>query len=143
AAEPLLFACWVLVPLLFFTLNQSKLPQYVLPLVPAVALAATRNLAVLGAALLALPRWLPVPLALTPAEKAAIPPAAAALGAVTLASAALVAVGAWRGLGRTTLAGYAAVVIAIPFASGRLLAAVGDDRSAAALAAAVAAALGR
>src|SRR5581483_10430748 len=112
AAEPLLFACWVLVPLLFFTLNQSKLPQYVLPLVPAVALAATRNLvargyaavaAVLGAALLALPRWLPVPLALTPAEKAAIPPAAAALGAVTLASAALVAVGAWRGLGRTTL----------------------------------------
>ncbi|PYO28990.1 MAG: hypothetical protein DMD73_03620 [Gemmatimonadetes bacterium] len=42
--EPLLLACWVIVPLFFFTLNQSKLPQYVLPLMPAFALAATRNL---------------------------------------------------------------------------------------------------
>src|SRR5437899_10093116 len=44
AHEPLLLACWVIVPLFFFTLNQSKLPQYVLPLMPAFALAATRNL---------------------------------------------------------------------------------------------------
>src|SRR5690242_2080265 len=44
ATEPLLFACWVVVPLVFLSLNQSKLPQYVLPLMPALALAATRNL---------------------------------------------------------------------------------------------------
>src|SRR5256712_11501688 len=34
AQEAILLACWVLVPLRFFTLNQSKLPQYVLPLMP-------------------------------------------------------------------------------------------------------------
>ena len=94
AHEPLLFACWVIVPLLFFTLNQSKLPQYVLPLMPAFTLAATRNLvsgagttgarayAALalpaGLALVALTGWLPAPISLTPAEKAAIPPAALA-----------------------------------------------------------------
>src|SRR2546422_2344997 len=46
AREPLLLASWVIVPLVLFTLNQSKLPQYVLPLMPAIALAATRNIVV-------------------------------------------------------------------------------------------------
>src|SRR5439155_187751 len=40
ASEPLLLACWVIVPLACLSLNQSKLPQYVLPLIPALALAA-------------------------------------------------------------------------------------------------------
>src|SRR5437879_3062566 len=77
ATEPLLFACWVVVPLVFLSLNQSKLPQYVLPLMPALALAATRNLVtggshtaarvyvgvsgLAGLALVALTRWLPAP----------------------------------------------------------------------------------
>src|SRR5439155_935527 len=39
-SEPLLLVCWVVVPLVFLSLNQSKLPQYVLPLIPALALAA-------------------------------------------------------------------------------------------------------
>ncbi|MBI3081736.1 MAG: glycosyltransferase family 39 protein, partial [Gemmatimonadetes bacterium] len=30
--------CWMVVPLVFFSLSQSKRPQYVLPLVPAIAL---------------------------------------------------------------------------------------------------------
>src|SRR2546430_12859422 len=94
ASEPLLLACWVIVPLACLSLNQSKLPQYVLPLIPALALAATRNLVtggihtaarvyagvsgVAALALAALTRWLPAPISLTPADKAAIPPPAVA-----------------------------------------------------------------
>src|SRR2546427_12174197 len=48
AREPLLLASWVIVPLLFLTLNQSKLPQYVLPLMPAFALGATRSIVTRG-----------------------------------------------------------------------------------------------
>lgn len=159
SAEQILLACWVLVPLAFLTLNQSKLPQYVLPLMPAFALAATRNLTThglatgarayalivlaLAAALLALTRWLPVPLELTSGEKAAIPPTAFALGLVALASAALVGLGVLRRGARTAVVGYALVVIAIPFVSTRLLIAVGEDRSSASIASATAAALER
>jgi len=159
AREPLLLACWVIVPLVFLSLNQSKLPQYVLPLIPALALAATRNLvtggihtaarayvgiaAVAGLALVALTRWLPAPITLTPAEKAAIPPIAVALGIVVLCSAVLVGVGALTRRSRTTTFGYALVVMAIPFLSGSLLVAVGEDRSSATVASATAAALER
>jgi len=159
AREPLLLACWVLAPLLFFTLSRSKLPQYVLPLMPAFALAATRNLVtrgigtaarayaavavVAGAGLVALTRWLPAPISLTPAEKAAIPPTAVAVGIAVLVSGLLVTAGALRRRPRLTLLGYALVVIAIPLVSGRLLQAVGEDRSSAPVAKATAAALER
>jgi len=153
AQESLFLACWILGPLLFFTLNQSKLPQYVLPLMPPFALAAARLLtrqaselpggigighrtysgiaALLGIALVSLTIWLPVPISLTPGERAAIPGAALALGIALLISAALV-----RYAGRAdhprpalTVMGYALTVIAMPIVSGRLLAAVGEDRS--------------
>ena len=150
AGDAILLACWVLGPLAFFTVNQSKLPQYVLPLMPAFALAAARVLtregigvawrgyavlaALLGVALASLTLWLPAPIALTPAERAAIPPTALALGIALLASAALV----WLAVRRAQLilgvTGYALVVMTIPFVSGQLLAAVGEDRSAATLA---------
>src|SRR5205807_4734387 len=161
AAEPLLLACWVLGPLAFFTFNQSKLPQYVLPLLPALALAAARAwkhpglreeatgarppapawktsvaLAIgLGTLLASLTVWMPAPFALTSAERAAVPPTALALGVVLLAGAGLI----WLGtrLRRPTLTAFAlaAAVIAVPLAGAPLLEAVGDDRSAAALAA--------
>jgi 4-amino-4-deoxy-L-arabinose transferase-like glycosyltransferase len=150
AGDAILLACWVLGPLTFFTLNQSKLPQYVLPLMPAFALTAGRLLgregirvawrtyataaAALGLALASLTLWLPAPIALTPAERAAIPGVALALGIALVASAGLVWLAARRDrliLGAT---GYAVVVLVIPVVSGRLLAAVGDDRSAAILA---------
>ena len=150
AHDVMLLACWVLGPLVFFTLNQSKLPQYVLPLMPAFALAAARALgregirvawrgyaaaaAALGLALASLTLWLPAPIALTPAERAAIPGTALALGVALIASATLVGLAVrWR---RPTLgaSGYALVVMTIPIIAGPLLDAVGDDRSAATLA---------
>ncbi len=151
AQESMLLACWVLGPLLFFTLNQSKLPQYVLPLMPPFALAAARGLdagigvgrrtyaaiaALLGLALVSLTIWLPVPISLTPGERAAIPQTALALGIALLISAALV----WyAGRGERprpalTVMGYALTVLAMPIVSGRLLAAVGEDRSSATIA---------
>jgi 4-amino-4-deoxy-L-arabinose transferase-like glycosyltransferase len=159
AGDPLLLACWVVVPLLFLSLNQSKLPQYVLPLMPAVGLAAARNAVtsgtnaaarayvliatLVGLALVALTRWLPAPISLTPEEKTAIPPTAVALGAVVLGSAILVGIGSHTRVVRTTIVGYAVVVMAIPLLAQRLLVAVGEDRSSAAVASATAAALER
>src|SRR5256885_8704 len=45
APEAVFLACWVALPLIFFSLNHSRLPQYVLPLMPAIALAAARAFA--------------------------------------------------------------------------------------------------
>jgi len=67
-----------------------------------------------GAALVALTHWLPAPIDLTPAEKAAIPPTALALGVVLFVSGACVAVGALVRRPRAVIAGYAMVVMAIP-----------------------------
>lgn len=158
AQDTVLLACWVLGPLLFFTLNQSKLPQYVLPLMPAFAIAAARLItrrhgelgggiadgrrayaaiaAILGLALASLTLWLPAPISLTPAERSAIPPTALALGIALLVSATLVWHAGRPGSPRPALGvmGYALVVTAVPFVSARLLAAVGEDRSAATLA---------
>jgi 4-amino-4-deoxy-L-arabinose transferase-like glycosyltransferase len=150
AGEAILLACWVLGPLAFFTVNQSKLPQYVLPLMPAFALAAARVLAregigvawrgyaslaaLLGLALASLTLWLPAPIALTPAERAAIPPTALALGLALVASAVLLWLAVRRSQPILGATGYALVVMTIPLVSGQLLSAVGDDRSAATLA---------
>jgi 4-amino-4-deoxy-L-arabinose transferase-like glycosyltransferase len=155
ARDPLFLASWVLGPLAFFTLNQSKLPQYVLPLMPALALAAARALTGetitrqwrwkgyagiaggLAVALLTVPAWLSRSLPLTAAEAAAIPPAARAIGIALLASAAFVALGVRRRDLPLTAGGYAIVVLTLPLVTADLVRAVGDDRSAAALADAV------
>ncbi|HKC47897.1 MAG TPA: glycosyltransferase family 39 protein [Gemmatimonadales bacterium] len=150
ARDALLLGCWMVGPLVFFTLNQSKLPQYMLPLMPAFALAAARHLslespatgwrttvasaAVLGAGLLFLPALLPARIPLTPAERVAIPGAGRALAAVLACAAVLVLFGVWRRHRVIVAAGYAAAVMALPFVTQPLMRAVGDDRSAAALA---------
>lgn len=158
AQEAILLTCWVLGPLLFFTLNQSKLPQYVLPLMPPFALAAARVLtrdaselgggisaarsvytriaATLGALLVSLTLWLPAPVSLTPAERAAIPPTALALGITLIVSALMVSYAGRREHPRPALAvmGYVLPVMIMPIVSGRLLDAVGEDRSAVTLA---------
>jgi 4-amino-4-deoxy-L-arabinose transferase-like glycosyltransferase len=153
ARDPLLLACWVLGPLVFFSLNQSKLPQYVLPLMPALALAAARSLSrdgvaggwkayavcagILAGGLASVALWLPRSLPLTATEQAAIPATARALAAALLVSAALVVLAARRASLVLAAAGYAIVVIALPLAAAGLLRAVGEDRSAYALAAAI------
>jgi 4-amino-4-deoxy-L-arabinose transferase-like glycosyltransferase len=147
AQEAVLLACWVLGPLVFFSLNQSKLPQYILPLMPAFALAAARLFtleglgtgrrtyavvaAILGLALVSLTVWLPAPIEMTPGQRAAIPLTALALGIALLLSATIVFF-ARRPMLLAT--GYALVVMTIPLVSRDLLDAVGDDRSAFALA---------
>ena len=126
---------------------------------PVFALAAARNIVAgglqagwrayaaagvaLGVALIALTRWMPAPLDLTPEEKAAIPPTALALGVILLASAALVTLGVLGRRLQVGILGYAIAVAAIPLVSGRLLRAVGEDRSAASLARPIAASLAR
>ena len=153
AREAVFLACWVLAPLAFFSFNHSKLPQYVLPLMPAIALAAARAYAregmafawrasvvtavALGLGLVSLTRWMPAPISLTPAERAAIPPAALILGLTLLVAAGLVAVGVRRGRKTLVAAAYGLAVASIPFAGAPLLDAVGEDRSAFALAAAL------
>jgi len=158
AQETILLACWVLGPLLFFTINKSKLPQYVLPLMPPFAIGAARVLTtqatelgggltagrrtylilatVFGVALASLTLWLPAPISLTPAERAAIPSTALALGVALLISAALIWYAGRPARLRPALAvmGYAIVVLTIPFVSHRLRVAIGEDRSAKALA---------
>jgi 4-amino-4-deoxy-L-arabinose transferase-like glycosyltransferase len=159
AADAVLLASWVLVPLAFLTLNQSKLPQYVLPLFPPFALAAAANLtrhghrlawrpaaallAGLGIALATLPWWFPASVHMAPATRAAIPRAAVALGAVTIAAAAMLVVAARRAPPGLTAFAYALPVLSVPFVSGDLMRAVGNERSAARLAAAVSGALER
>ena len=150
ARDALLLGCWMVGPLVFFTFNQSKLPQYVLPLMPAFALAAARHVsrespvtgwkvyvgsaAVLAAGLVFLPVLLPARIPLTPAERASLPGVGQALAGVLVSAAAVVAVGAWRRQRTLVAAGYAATVIALPLVTAPLLRAVGEDRSAAALA---------
>jgi 4-amino-4-deoxy-L-arabinose transferase-like glycosyltransferase len=157
AQEAILLLSWLIGPLVLFSLNQSKLPHYVLPLLPAIALAVGRAMsrrgiglgarayvpvaALLGIGLITLTVWFPAPISLTPAEKAALPPVALVLGLVLVASGLVVALAVRRDLPSLGAAAYAAVVIAIPLAGGSLLRAVGDDRSSAAVTDAVAAAL--
>jgi 4-amino-4-deoxy-L-arabinose transferase-like glycosyltransferase len=155
--EAILLASWVLGPLVLLTLNQSKLPQYVLPLMPAFALAAARSLTRQGAgygarayawiaagliaALVASIVWFRTAggtwTPLTPAEHDAIPPVAIGVAVSLLASAIVVRLASGRRNVELAAAGYAIVVIALSLVIRNLMTAVGDERSAAGLAEAV------
>ncbi len=148
-------ALWIVMPLVFFTLSQSKRPQYILPLMPAVGLfvaatwrraanrlpgvrAAAVTLAGLGAAFLIGDRAIPDLVPATPAVAAAIPATARALGVVCLAA----GIAAWLAA-RTAPVALLALslpVAAIPFVSLSLMREIGRDRSAVEIAAAVEAA---
>jgi 4-amino-4-deoxy-L-arabinose transferase-like glycosyltransferase len=142
----ILLALWVVVPLLFFSLSQSKRPQYVLPVVPAVGLAvagiwhrregrlpgvraAAGALGLIGASLIllrsAIAGWIPD----APADVAAeIPPTATLLGLICIAA----GVTAWVGARKLPLAllALSLPVASIPAVSLGLMRAIATDRSA-------------
>lgn len=141
---------WVLVPLVFFTLAQSKRPQYVVPLVPAMALLTARawvgervpgaagasvTIIAVGAILTAAPAIVPRLLDVSPAIASAIPSAALLLGGCTIASGVLF----WlvRSRAAAALAVLALPAAAIPIASARLMREIGRERSAAVMAKAI------
>jgi 4-amino-4-deoxy-L-arabinose transferase-like glycosyltransferase len=147
-----LLVAWVVVPLLLFSLSRSKRPQYVLPLVPAIALLCAMwwdrhgdhlpgarlggsLLAALGAALVALATRIPAWVDASPAVAAAIPGTARWLGAAALAGGAgAIALARRRDWGLLALVLPVAV---IPVVAMPLMDAIGADRSSRAVAEAI------
>lgn len=143
---------WIVVPLLFFSISRSKRPQYVLPLIPPVALlvslwwhqrggrlAGVRAggivLAAAGLTLLLISPRLAGWLDTRPAVGAAIGPAAVRLGVVMALAGAAAALLSRRGT--WALPALVLPVAVIPFVSMQLMHAIGDDRSSRAVAEAV------
>ena len=131
---------WVLVPFVFFSISQSKRPQYILPLLPGIALlvaavcreARTRAAAicsiVLGVILCAAP--------LVPAYTRKMPPVivdeakltAVILGLLFVATGVVALLFAQRR--RVVIAALALPVLALPVVATPLLQALGERRSA-------------
>ena len=144
---------WVLVPLVFFSLSRSKRPQYVLPLIPAVALivaaAWSRNangryvgartaaaiLALLAIFFLAGAGLIPKLVPASPAVAAAIPQTAIVLGIACLISGLL----SWFAAHRreVLLVALAIPMAAIPVGSRTLMREIGRERSAVEIARAI------
>ena len=143
--------CWIVVPLVFFSLSQSKRPQYVLPLVPAIGLlvahlwrdderpagarVAAGTLIAAGLAIGAAPGVLPRLLTLSSGIRDVIPPTAAVLGGVAVVCGALT----WSFRRRDVVLLTLAIPVAtIPMAGGELMRQIGRERSSAELATAIA-----
>ena len=157
-------ASWALVPLVFFSLSQSKLPGYYLPALPGVALAAAMLLAralqdegalrqaarstiavaavmgVLGVAILVLADVAFVQVPLSPQARLRLPGVTLGLGAALALGGAVAFFGARLRLVWVMAAGLALPVPATPFAAGPFLEAVARDRSSRDLAASIEAA---
>lgn len=147
--------CWILVPLVFFSLSQSKRPQYVLPLVPAVALlvahlwrdaqrpagaqTAGAVLIAVGGLVGAAPWLLPPLLPLSRGIHDALPQTAFWLGSVAAVCGVVTLV--FGGRRDVALLALAVPVAAIPLVSTGLMRAIGRERSSAELAGAIARAL--
>jgi 4-amino-4-deoxy-L-arabinose transferase-like glycosyltransferase len=147
-----LLLLWIVVPLLFFSISQSKRPHYVLPLMPAIGLltallwseherhppgarGAGAGLAVLGVVFFFAPRIVTALLELEPVVAQAIPRVAQALGLVCLLTGLAVLFGLRR---RNTVVFTLCVpVAAIPLVGVTLMRAVGQDRSSRAVAQAI------
>ena len=141
---------WILVPLAFFSLSESKRPQYVVPLVPGIALLAAHvsrargkiggartaaaGLLLMGLVLAVTPYVMPHMTHVSADVEHAMPPTAFVLGGVSLAAGALL----WwvRARYDTALLLLALPTAAVPLTSTGLMRAIGRERSSAALAAA-------
>jgi 4-amino-4-deoxy-L-arabinose transferase-like glycosyltransferase len=135
---------WILLPLLFFSLSQSKRPQYILPLLPGIGVlvamiwyrtkgdlsgvrAASIALGILSLFFFVLAGALGTAFGATSGVAATIPGTGVGLGAVCLVS----SVTLWFSAKNTRLSLLAMVlpVSAIPFVSTSLMDALGNDRS--------------
>jgi 4-amino-4-deoxy-L-arabinose transferase-like glycosyltransferase len=128
---------WLLVPFLFFSLSQSKRPQYILPLMPAIALwiaqiwdeARTRAAAIvlmaLGGVLLAAPLFLDR-IRMKPEIASVVPSTALGLGVVLFAGG-LIALFARRR--ELALVALTLPVIAMPLLTDSLLRGIAERRS--------------
>ncbi|HXV85637.1 MAG TPA: glycosyltransferase family 39 protein [Gemmatimonadales bacterium] len=141
---------WIAAPLIFFSLSQSKRPQYVLPLVPAVALLAARLwqprfapgaqrvgviLAVVGGTVGLAPWLVPSVLDVSEGVRSALTPLAMGLGTATVAAGALFWLSRHRG--ELALIAVALPAAVIPLASTALMRQIARERSAALLAQAI------
>ena len=143
---------WVAVPLVFFSLSQSKRPQYVLPLIPGIGLlvaalwhraagplagvrSAAAALAAAGLLFLSVRHRIAGWIDTTDPVAAAIPATALGLGTACLLGAFV----AWFGTRQRTLAllGLLIPVTSIPLVSTGLMHEIGADRSAERIAAAI------
>lgn len=144
---------WIALPLVLFTLSHSKRPQYILPLVPAVALLVAREwegqqlpgarwgsgaLLAIGVALIAIHGRLATLGGGHHAIAAQIPPTALALGIVAAAAGAAAYLAGWQLHRGGVLLALAVPMIALPFVGMPLLRSIGRERSAAELAAGIA-----
>jgi 4-amino-4-deoxy-L-arabinose transferase-like glycosyltransferase len=130
---------WIIVPFVFFSLSQSKRPQYILPLMPPIALLVAHGWAVLrirvAAITIAVFGLLLVIAPLTPQftermKPVVIAPAKLAgfgLGAVFVAGGVVALFARRREL---ALAALSAPMLAIPLIAGPLMDALGERRSA-------------
>ncbi|HEY2325095.1 MAG TPA: glycosyltransferase family 39 protein, partial [Thermoanaerobaculia bacterium] len=134
----LLLALWILVPLIFFSISQSKRPQYILPVMPAIALVianywnpkaariAAALFAIVGIALVAAPF---VHVKKMSAEVAAgVHSSALPMGIVTLIGAIAAIVFAKRK--EIAVAALSLPIIAVPITANPLMQAIGERRSA-------------
>jgi 4-amino-4-deoxy-L-arabinose transferase-like glycosyltransferase len=141
---------WIVIPLVFFSLSRGKQEQYVLPLVPAVALVAASRwfsgwkarrsgsiawcllgLAFLVYAVLGVPGVDPEKISTGAAFKFAV-----GFGALAVVGSIMAWVGARRGR-HLALVGFALPLLAVPILGASLMDSVANDRSARGLADAV------
>lgn len=124
---------WVLVPFIFFSISQSKRPQYILPVMPAIALLVARATKgfraaaiawiALGVVLLVAPPFIRMrPELLGPAKSSAI-----GLGIVALAAGIVALLVKKR---EVLIIALSMPVIAIPILADPMMTAIGERRSA-------------
>jgi len=131
---------WILIPFIFFSISQSKRPQYILPVMPAIALLVARATKgfraaaiawiALGVALLAAPPFLKMRPELLDAAKSS----ALALGIVVLAGGIVALLVKRR---EVLIIALSMPVVAIPILADPIMKAIGERRSAHAFAAQV------
>lgn len=135
---------WIIIPFVFFSLSQSKRPQYILPLIPAVGLllariwslsavrlpgarAAAVALGILGVLFLTISPVFAHAFGASDAVAIHIPATGVMLGSICVVAS--LAVGFASERRALVLLGLALPVSSIPFISGRLMTSIGKERS--------------